>query len=122
MTEPIVLTLPADPENLVVARQVAAAVAARCGLSVDRVDDARLVVDEVVTLLIEGGAESIACAFRPTAGHLHAEAIGRHARWPEDHDLAWAVLTALANDLDLAIEFDQVRIVVALDEEPPSLT
>ena len=122
MPEPITLSFSADPENLVVVRQVGAATAARCGLSIDRADDARLAVDEATTLLIEGGATSIVCAFEVAPGRLEIQVTGQGGRLPSPEELSWTVLHALVNDLTTLEAGSDNRITIAIREEQPSLT
>ncbi len=50
---PVELTVPASSEHLRVLRLVAASLAASVGLDVDQLDDLRIAVDELCSLLIE---------------------------------------------------------------------
>jgi len=50
---PVDLTVPASSEHLRVLRLVAASLAARLGIDVDQLDDLRIAVDELCSLLIE---------------------------------------------------------------------
>lgn len=50
---PVDLTVPASSEHLRVLRLVTSALAASLGLDVDRLDDLRIAVDELCSLLIE---------------------------------------------------------------------
>jgi anti-sigma regulatory factor (Ser/Thr protein kinase) len=52
-TQPVRLSVPASPRFLSAARLVAASLGAESGLSVDDLDDLRLGVNELVSLLIE---------------------------------------------------------------------
>jgi anti-sigma regulatory factor (Ser/Thr protein kinase) len=52
------LSLPASPRYLAAARVVAASLGAESGLSVDDLEDLRLGVNELVSVLVESGASS----------------------------------------------------------------
>jgi serine/threonine-protein kinase RsbW len=54
--QPVRLTLPASPRFLAAARVVAASLGVEAGLSVDDLDDLRLGVNELVSLLMEAAA------------------------------------------------------------------
>jgi serine/threonine-protein kinase RsbW len=111
------LTVPASPAWVVLARTTATACCARLDFDVDRLEDVRLAVDEVATLLIAqavAGSE-LACAFtshddgrldialraRSTAGTL-----------PDTATFAWAVLTALVDDVTATVDALDVTVVL----------
>ncbi len=52
------LSLPADPENLFLARMTGAAVAARAGLNYEQVEDLRLAIDELCIALLNSGGST----------------------------------------------------------------
>ncbi len=54
-TGPVRLSLPASPRYLAAARVVAASLGAESGLSVDDLEDLRLGVNELVSVLVESG-------------------------------------------------------------------
>lgn len=53
LSEPIELKVPAKKENMLVIRLTAAGVIARAGLTVDRLDDVKMAVEEACACLIE---------------------------------------------------------------------
>jgi serine/threonine-protein kinase RsbW len=55
--EPVRLSLPASPRYLSAARLVATSLGAESGLSVDDLDDLRLGLNELVSLLVEASVE-----------------------------------------------------------------
>ncbi len=57
-TGPVRLSLPASPRYLAAARVVAASLGAESGLSVDDLEDLRLGVNELVSVLVESGDAS----------------------------------------------------------------
>ncbi len=58
------LTFPATTENVRLARLVTAALAAQGGFSVDQVDDLRIAVDELCTLLVANASPEAEVAMR----------------------------------------------------------
>lgn len=56
LIEPVRLNVPASPRYLSAARVVATSLGAECGLTVDDLDDLRLGVDELVSMLIEAAS------------------------------------------------------------------
>ena len=65
------LTFPAETENIAIARTTAAAMAARCDLTIDQVEDVRLAVDEAVSqLILVAPGSQITCEFTARTGEL----------------------------------------------------
>ena len=82
---PVDLTVPATSEHLRVLRLVSASLAASIGLDVDRLDDLRIAVDELCSLLIEHA---------PPGARLHLTLCGEQGRLVAEgalHDEAPAV-------------------------------
>ncbi len=120
MPASVTLAFPADAQNLTLARQAAATMASRCGFSIDRVEDARLVTDEAVTLLIEAGAAGITCAFDVDGGALVVSATGTECGPIDDSGFAWMVMAALANGVWSAPRDGGVTITLRLTAEQPA--
>ena len=53
MTDEVTLTFGVDTRNMSLARSVAATMAGRFGLTVDRLEDVRLAVDEAVSQVLD---------------------------------------------------------------------
>lgn len=70
LPEPILLTLPAQPRFLRIARLVAAGLANDVGADIDALDDVRLAVGEVCGLAIAAGAPTIELRFEVSADSL----------------------------------------------------
>jgi hypothetical protein len=68
---PVDLTVPATSEHLRILRLVSASLAASIGLDVDRLDDLRIAVDELCSLLIEHA---------PPGARLHLNLCGEHGQ------------------------------------------
>ncbi|CAB4889616.1 MAG: hypothetical protein F2923_01420 [Actinobacteria bacterium] len=116
----IALHLPAKPEYAALARTLAATIAARCELSYDRVEDARLAIDEAfnqVVLNAPADAE-IVCTFLEEVGALEFMVQSRtllESGLPTN-TFSWTVLSALADELR-ATNVDGILTVVARVQE-----
>lgn len=107
MTETVTLTFGADLQNVALARSTAAAMAARADLTVDRLEDVRLAVDEAVTEAISSATEGseIAVAFSiagDTLGVVVTSTTGR-AEVPSPTSFGWTVLSALVDSAEAAL-------------------
>ena len=117
MSSVIRLTVPASAAWVVLARTAATACCARLGFDVDRLEDVRLAVDEVATMLIaqsvpdgemtceltahDDGRLDIALRAATTTGTL-----------PATDTFAWAVLTALVDDVTATVDAHDVTVVL----------
>ncbi len=102
---PVQLTAPAERGSVRLARILAGGVAADAGLSVDDMEDLRIAVSELVSLLVEGvedGALSIVVQFRAGKGQVVVDG----ERPAGDREVAGPV--AAVDDLALEI----LRVVV----------
>lgn len=117
MASPIRLRIPASSAWVVLARTTATACCARLDYDVDRLEDVRLAVDEVVGLLI-GQADpgtDIACVFTPyDDGRLDIEvnATSDSGTLPPSDSFAWAVLTALVDDITTTVDAGSVSVLL----------
>lgn len=117
----VALHLPADPAYAAVARSLAATIAARCHLTYDRVEDARLAIDEAFTQVVTNAPPEadVVCSFIEEPGALEFMVQSRTlltTELPRD-TFSWTVLSALADELH-ATTTDGVLTVVARVEEP----
>jgi serine/threonine-protein kinase RsbW len=101
------LRLPADSAYLGVLRTATAALAARRDFTVDEIEDLRIAVDEMSTLLltqVRAGA-SVDCLFELGRDDLtiHVSAESDHPKAPHQDSLAWTLLTALAGELHATV-------------------
>lgn len=100
MTDTVRLEFAADTENVSLARNVAATLAARADFTLDRVEDARLAVDEAVAQVIDGAtAGPIVCVFGLADGVLTVDVSGSVATAPDHDSFGWIVLRALVDDV-----------------------
>lgn len=97
------LTFPAETENIAIARTTAAAMAARCDLTIDQVEDVRLAVDEAVSqLILVAPGSQITCEFTARTGELGLLAWSNAAvnlRFDTD-SFGWTVMRALVDTLE----------------------
>jgi hypothetical protein len=97
---PVLLTIPAEPGSVRLARLVAAGVAADAGLSIDDTEDLRIAVSELVALLIEGeGNDDASITYRRTLGEVEVEGECRSSV-PSDavDDLALEILRVVVDN------------------------
>jgi serine/threonine-protein kinase RsbW len=108
------LTVPASPAYVAVVRTATAGLAARVDITVDRIEDLRIAVDEACALLVRGSNHRpvptnhalleadgvLRCRFV-----LHEESLtivvqGPVTQLPEPDSFAWSVLSALVDGLE----------------------
>ena len=99
----ISLTFPATAENIAIAGTAAAAVAVRCDLTIDRVEDVRLAVDEAVSqLILVAPGSQVTCEFTPREGELELlvwSDAAVHIRFDTD-SFGWTVMRALVDGIE----------------------
>jgi serine/threonine-protein kinase RsbW len=97
-------------------RLTAASLAARCSLTVDDIEDLRLAVDEACALLLPyASADSTLDAhFELAQGRLAVDtSVATNSTEEPDRDgLAWTVLGALANSVDVRRDAKRLTISV----------
>jgi len=104
----VTLTFGVDTRNMGLARTVAATMAARAGLTVDRLEDVRLAVDEAVSQVISEAPRDgkVACRFEVTADSLLIDVTAPNAsgRYPSTDTFGWTVLRALVDEVSPDID------------------
>lgn len=104
MSDQVVIAFGVDTRNVGLARTVAATMAARAGLTVDRLEDVRLAVDEAVSQVIADARpdDEISCRFDVVDDALLIEvtAPSTTGRVPSTETFGWTVLRALVDDVD----------------------
>ena len=95
------LDVPADTRHLQVIRLTAAGAAAEAGLTTDEVEDVKIAVDELCSLLIAaaGGHDRIGLRFESSRSGLTVEADGPSTGVIEVDDLAHTILAATVDEL-----------------------
>lgn len=121
MTDRVTLEFAADTENVALARSVAAAMAARADFTLDRVEDARLAVDEAVAQVIDSGSEGrVVCVFELDDEWLAITVTGPPADAPARDTFGWTVLRTLVNDVDASVTADGLTIVLRMAGRVPA--
>jgi len=111
---PITLTLPPIPTMVRVGRLTASSIASLSDMSIDDIDDVKIAVSEMITVLIQSGSRTtITLRFETSANEFAVEAstptpasdLGRN-----DLALAIAVLDAVADEHHVASTDDRIMI------------
>ena len=115
MTTPIRLTIPATPTWVVLIRTATTAVCARQDFSIDRLDDLRLAVDEVASMLIKDAVPDsvIECELLPGEDGRLDVTLSTHTKagvLPATNSFSWTVLTALVDDVTATVDADRLSI------------
>lgn len=102
----VVLSIPADREQVVLVRSVAGHIAARLGLSMAELADLRLAVDEACGLFLltpgfGAAGEMVECRFEegPAALSVTVSAPAPPSAAPDVEDIGWLMLSALVDEL-----------------------
>jgi len=104
------LELPADPAYLGVVRTACAGLGARLDLTLDEIEDLRIAVDEACTLVLPPAPTGhdlhvrLRATFSVSTSSLAVRVQGPNPLLPGDSSYAWAVLEALAGDVDSGVE------------------
>jgi len=113
---PVTLTIPAIPAMVRVARLTASSLANLLEFSVDEIDDIKIAVSEVVTLLIQQGDGGVVTLEFGTSGLFTIEGSTTAAALPlaqDDVALTAAVLSAVSDSHELTSSDDRIVIRVA---------
>lgn len=99
---------------MVIARTVAAAMAARADLTVDQIEDVRLAMDEATAYAIKAAlpGSRVVCDLWTQERTVHAivECTIDQSPPPDPDPFAWTVLTALVNNAHLDVQDRTVRV------------
>lgn len=121
---PFALTFPAHSSSAVVVRMVAATIASQAQFTVDRIDDLRLIADEFVSALITEVQPDAQIELSLSVG-LHGDQpvvrmTGRvqtlRTVLPDESDLGWTVINALASQVTASLERDIFHLEIAVTE------
>lgn len=109
--------MPASSAWVVLARTTATACCARLDFGVDRLEDVRLAVDEVAAMLIGEAVpgSEITCVFTPYEGgglDIALSAQTGTGALPRTDTFAWAVLTALVDDVTATVDASEVTVLL----------
>ncbi len=100
------LEVPADTRHLHIVRLTAAGAAAEAGLSAEEVEDVKIAVDELCSILIaaSGDDDHIGLTFEAVAGSLVVEATAPSGGVMEIDELARTILDATVDELTVGAE------------------
>ena len=117
VSTPITLRIPASSAWVVLARTTATACCARLDFGVDRLEDVRLAGDEVAAMLIADAVpgSEIRCVFTPYDGgelDIALSATTASGTLPRTDTFAWAVLTALVDDVTATVDASGITVVL----------
>lgn len=125
LKEPVELTLPAQQNMMLVLRLTTAGVIARAGLTVDRMDDVKLAVEEACSCMInaENGPGRLCLRFREEQDALKIDVCGEGecggvAVAEDERDVVRCILEALVDGVELHMRGESVGAIelrVALD-------
>ena len=100
------LRIPADGAFVSALRTLTASLAARCDLTIDQIEDLRIAVDEACSLLLPHVAApahlTALFTLEPGALRVVASVPADPSAKPDRGGLAWAVLSALADDVSVS--------------------
>jgi serine/threonine-protein kinase RsbW len=119
------LSIPASSAWVVLARTTATACCARLDFDVERLEDVRLAVDEVAGLLIAQAlpGSEVSCVFTPyDDGRLDITltAATTTGTLPPTDTFAWAVLTALVDDIRATVDASELTVVLRTSRSTPA--
>jgi len=111
------LRIPASSPWVVLVRTTATACCARLDFDVERLEDVRLAVDEVAGMLIAQAVpgSEVSCVFTPyDDGRLDIAitAATETGTLPQTDTFAWAVLTALVDDVHATVDDAELTVVL----------
>jgi serine/threonine-protein kinase RsbW len=112
VTETVRLMIPAALEFVRIARLTASAVASRVGFDVDEIEDLRVAVDELSSILIDAaGGDELQLSFTPTGNGIDIEGRTRvnPGRTPELDELTRQILAAVVDDYGIDTDDGEAR-------------
>jgi serine/threonine-protein kinase RsbW len=112
-TSPVTVTFPAVPDYLRLARIATADAASRAGLDVEEIDDVRIAVSELCSLVSVGGGATVTLAFRVSERGLTVDGespTGSAEISP--NELSAAIVAAVTDEYTLVTEAGVTRFRV----------
>jgi serine/threonine-protein kinase RsbW len=113
-TSPVTVTFPAVPEYLRLARIATADAASRAGLDYEEIDDVRIAVSELCSVVSVDGASSVTLVFQVDEGSVTVEGEARTgASTVSPNELSEAIVGAVADEhsLDTVDGVTRFRVV-----------
>jgi serine/threonine-protein kinase RsbW len=114
----VTLTFPADTVNASLARSLAAAMAARADLPIDRLEDVRLAVDEALAQVLAGAPKDspVMCRFTLDGDALEITVSGEWSppAAPSTSSFGWMVMTALCDRVSTHLAEGTLALTLAV--------
>ncbi|HEX6262714.1 MAG TPA: hypothetical protein VF097_07695 [Actinomycetota bacterium] len=109
ISTPVVVDVPAAPEQAYVLRSVVASVGARLDLPLDSIEDLKIAVDEAVAHLLTTGGTRLRMEIFPSESGLKVTTStdASQEAWPPEGfegSLTWQVLTGLTDEAWFAVD------------------
>jgi serine/threonine-protein kinase RsbW len=112
-TSPVTITFPAVPQYLRLARIAAADAASRAGLDYEEIDDVRIAISELCSLMSVDPGNTVTLVFRVDAGRLTVEGESRTgAATITPNELSQAIVAAVSDEHSLATDDGVTRFAV----------
>lgn len=116
LKEPVELNLPAEQSMMLVLRLTTAGVVTRAGLTVDRMDDVKMAVEEACNCLIGGGDIHRLCLrFEEEQDFLRIRICGdgecTSAANPDEMGVVRCILESLVDGVDMCMRGDAIGAV-----------
>jgi serine/threonine-protein kinase RsbW len=112
-TSPVTVTAPADPQYLRLARNTTAAAASRAGPDYEEIDDVRIAVSELCSVVSVDPGSTVTLAFGVSAGKLTVDGEARTGGNDiSPNELSRAIVAAVADEHSLATEDGITRFQV----------
>ena len=110
MTEQVraTITVPGRPEFLRLVRLTSADMASRAGFDFEEVDDFRIGVSELCSMLLAGGHSPLELTFTVAPGRIVVDGRTRGGA-PREDVLAARIVAAVVDDHEIAVEGESVR-------------
>jgi serine/threonine-protein kinase RsbW len=103
VVEVVRLSVPGSLEYVRVVRLTAAAVAARVGFDIEEIEDLRVAVDELASVVIEAGSGGeISCTFSNLGDTFIVEGSAAVAAEPAVDELTRQILAVVVDDFEIA--------------------
>ena len=118
-TSPVTVTFPAVPEYLRLARIATADAASRAGLDFEEIDDVRIAVSELCSLVSVDPEASVTLAFLVSDGSLRVEGESRTGSTEiSPNELSAAIVSAVADEHSLTTADGVTRFAVTKRTRP----
>jgi serine/threonine-protein kinase RsbW len=112
-TSPVTITFPAVPQYLRLARIATADAASRAGLDYEEIDDVRIAVSELCSLVSVDPGNTVTLAFRVDTGRLTVEGESRTGGAEiMPNELSQAIVAAVADEHSLITDDGVTRFAV----------